>query len=137
LTVAYATEDELASYVAAAAGLGDASRLLIRASELLDDKVLMPFSIDDDTQLPTNTDIATALRDAACAQVEFWLEVGEEHDVDGSANKQVSIQGLNISELPPELAPRARRILHTAGLLNQSGLSYSQARFAPFFTGAQ
>ena len=137
MTVAYATEDDLAGYVAAAAGLDDASRLLTRASELLDDKVLMPFSIDDDTQLPTDTDIATALRDATCAQVEFWLEVGEEHDIEGLANRQVSVQGLNLSALPPELGPRARRILHLAGLLNQSGVSYAQTRYAPFFTGAE
>ncbi len=134
MTVAYATEDDLAGYVAAAAGLEDASRLLTRASELLDDKVRASFEVDDDTNLPTHTGVAAALRDATCAQVEFWLEVGEEHDVEGLAGRQVSIQGLSLAALPPELAPRAQRILRTAGLLNASTIATDRATgYAEFF----
>lgn len=106
----------------------DADRLLLRASELLDEKVRLPFAIDVDG-LPTDPDIAVALRDACCAQLEFWAEVGEEHDTGGMANRQASIGHLSLQQLPPELGPRARRILAVAGLLTASGIDTTAARF--------
>lgn len=96
---------------------GDAARLLTRSSELLDGWVRRPFAVTAGG-LPADADIAEAMRDACCAQVEFWLlGPGEEHDVEGLANRQVSIGHLSMAALPPELAPRARRILSLHGLL--------------------
>lgn len=113
----YATADDLAAFLPSATEIADDSRLRTRASELLDDTVRRQFSVDTNG-IPTATAIAAAMRDACCAQVEFWLEVGEEHDIEGLANRQASIGMLTLAGLPPNLAPRAFRILHTAGLLN-------------------
>jgi hypothetical protein len=114
--IAYATTAELTAFLADGNDqVPDAERLLLRASEMLDDKVRFPFAID--TQgLPTVARVKDAMRDACCAQVEFWLEVGEEHDIEGLGGRQVSVGHLNVAALPDELARRARRILHTAGL---------------------
>lgn len=116
MTVAYATVSDLESFIGGEAPDGVA-RLLERASEVIDGVVRAPFDVDTTTDLPTDSTVAAALRDATCAQIEFWAEVGEEHDIDGSAGKSMSIGQLNISELPPVLAPRARRALSNAGLM--------------------
>src|SRR4051794_40827609 len=105
-------------------------RILQRASELVDSYVRVPFALDSETNLPSDETIAQVMSDAACAQVEFWLEVGEDHAVSGLANRQVSIMSLNLSALPPELGPRCERILSTAGML---GLRPVTAPFTEFF----
>lgn len=115
---AYATPAELNDYLSVDASPSDVERLLDRASDLLDDTVRRPYQIDPGTQLPTDPALAAALRQACCAQVEFWLEVGEEHDVEGLHNRQVQVGHLNLSALPPEVAPRTARVLRTAGLLS-------------------
>ncbi len=124
MTVAYADQAALDAFTPLAATLtpSEAARLLQRASELVDDKVRAAYAIDTGTSLPTDTDVATALSDATCAQVEFWLEVGEEHDTGGMANRQVAIGHLSVDRLPPELAPRAFRLMHAAGLLSAGWL---------------
>jgi hypothetical protein len=93
----------------------DAERLLRRASELLDVTVTAPFLVDEDGG-PLDAGDAEALRDAACAQVRFWTETGEEHDIDGLAGTTVSIGGVS-GKRPPVLAPQALRILRKAMLL--------------------
>lgn len=120
MTVAYASAAQLQASVSAAVwasvNAADVDRLLARATELVDDHCFGAFAVDSDTNLPTDTDVADALRDATCAQVEFWVEVGEEHDVAGVAGRQVSIARFSIDRLPPVLAPRARRFLDDQGL---------------------
>lgn len=116
MTTAYATEAELTAFVGSA--VSDGARLLERASELVDSHVVATYDVDSSTDLPTDTDVAAALRDATCAQVEFWVEVGEDHDISGMAGRDVSIGRLSIDKLPDELAPRARRFLANAGLLH-------------------
>jgi len=116
MTVAYATADQLAEFLGDDVSISEPERLLKRASEVLDAKIRAPFAVDDDTSLPEDADLAQALADACCAQVEFWAEVGEDHDVSGLANRQVSIGHLSVQALPPELAPRALRFLAQAGL---------------------
>lgn len=62
----------------------DIDRLLARASGLLDAEVLISAWYSTDTAgLPTDTTVAAAFADAACAQVEFWGEVGEDVDMSG------------------------------------------------------
>lgn len=107
----------------------DADDLLLQASLLLDDIVRTPFAVDAGTQLPTDPVVAGALRDAACAQVQFWADVGEDHDVEGLHHRQVSIGHLSMQSLPPELGPRAQRILQLAGLLSPSGIDTTAGRF--------
>lgn len=115
MTVAYATAEELAGFVSTTIEVGEADRLLERASELLDEKVTAPFSIDPETGLPSDPALALVLRDACCAQVEYWLVgPGEEHDVEGHAGQQISVGGTSMT-VGPELGPRAKRILAVAG----------------------
>lgn len=120
MTVAYASSAELEAFVSAtvwaAIDASDVDRLLARASEVVDDHCLAGFVVDTDTSLPTDTDIAQAVQDATCAQVEYWVEVGEEHDVAGIAGRDVTIARFSIDRLPPVLAPRALRFLAAEGL---------------------
>jgi len=53
------------------------------------------------------------------AQVRFWTETGEEHDIDGLAGTDVSIGGVSgvSGKRPPVVAPQALRILKEALLL--------------------
>ncbi|MHB9054248.1 MAG: head-tail connector protein [Thermoleophilia bacterium] len=94
----------------------DFDRLSLRASELIDNSVTEMFDVDDTDKLPTDVDVAAAMRDACCAQVEFWAEVGEENDIDGLAGTKVSA-GAFAGDRAPELSPRAARILGNAGLI--------------------
>lgn len=118
MTAPYASVADLIAFTAAGTldAITEPARQLTRASELLDATVRIPFTVDADTDLPTDTDVAAAMRDACCAQVEFWAETGEEHDVDGLASTTYSVTGYS-GKRPTELAPRAFRILHGAGLL--------------------
>lgn len=100
----------------------NAGRLLERASELVDEVVVVAYRTDDNDD-PTDADVAAALRDATCAQVEWWAEVGEEADTAGEI-QQVSIGSvqLGFGAGPNRLAPavvsrRTLRVLKTAGLL--------------------
>jgi hypothetical protein len=116
MTAAYATAADLAEWLGTEAP-ADAERLLRRASELLDATVYGAYAVDSLTGLPADPDAAAALRDAACAQVEFWVEVGEAHDIDGGARSQVSIGGLSLQR-PGRIADRALDLLRSAGLMS-------------------
>jgi hypothetical protein len=116
MPAAYATSADLAAWLGGEAP-ADAARQLARASQLLDACVYGTFLIDSQTELPVDAHVAAALRDAACAQVEFWLEVGEEHDIDGGAHRKVSVGGLAY-ERPARLADRALDVLRNAGLMS-------------------
>jgi len=96
----------------------DLSRLLTRASELIDDycrTAVYPVDVDG---LPTEADDIAAFRDATCAQVELWLAGDEEDDILGPVT-YLSIGGVMAkTNTAVILAPRAARILRTAGLYN-------------------
>jgi hypothetical protein len=115
VTAAYATADDLAAWLGKGAP-DDAGRLLMRASALLDGVVYVSFAADE-SGLPCDAGVAATLRDAACAQVEFWIEVGEEHDVDGGAGSLVAVGGLSLQR-PKRLADRALDALRTGGLMS-------------------
>lgn len=116
--MAHATTAELATWLGVAEGdlVSDASRLLDRATEVIDEAVVAPY--DD-----TDSDILDALSNATCAQVEFWLEIGEEHDISGQRG-EIETEGLRISRLPGTLAPRARRALAGQNLLSRSVMAW-------------
>lgn len=120
MATSYATAEDLAGWLPAEKMeevRGNADRLLRRATELIDDHVTYPYRVDDTTKLPTDTTIAGVMRDACCAQVEFWIEVGEENDIDGLAGTQVAVAGYS-GPRPPLLGPRTRRILGDAGMFS-------------------
>lgn len=110
---AHATSSQLADWIGVAVP-PDAQRLLDRASRLVDGKVTTGYKVDD-AGVPTDVRVRDGLRDATCAQVEFWLGVGEEHDVEG-VRGEISTPGASFT-LPPELGRRARRELVLAGLM--------------------
>ena len=125
---AYASADDLAAWLPSGTIVTDAARMLARASELVDETVRTPFDVDDD-KMPTDADVAAALRDATCAVVEGWLEVGEANDIDGLAGTQISTGGYS-GLRGPMLPPRAARILRNAGLLTV-GVATTVAPFDP------
>ena len=111
--MAYATTTELAEYLGVQESdlPDDAERLLERASEMIDYYTLN--RIDE-------TEDAEVAKKATMAQVEQWLEMGDEGII--------KIQGLTIGPFQaqfgagdnrtiPELASRARRFLFLEGLL--------------------
>jgi hypothetical protein len=63
----------------------DTPRLLQRASTMLEAELFRFAYYDADpvTGLPTNTAVANAFRDAVCAQVEWWAEVGDSIGIGG------------------------------------------------------
>lgn len=114
---AFATAEDLGAFLPEGAEVADVDRLLLRASEVVADAATSGYLTDLDGA-PVQTWVAEALRDATCAQVEQWLEVGEENDIAGyGRTTSIGIAGgLSLSALPSVLAPRARRILRAAGL---------------------
>lgn len=122
----YATPERLAAWTGQPAP-ADAERLLARASEDIDAALLTAVYATDEQQYPTEQHIRDALTRAVCAQVEYWLATGEDGTGTGEQWDSVSIGPVSLSgrstpAAPPtvagvELAPRALRILRTAGLL--------------------
>jgi hypothetical protein len=123
-TPTYATRVELVAFVgddyeAEIPAAPESDRLLQRASEVvayhtigLAKKYWHTVTVDDPADQYTE-----ALRDATCAQAEYWLEVGEEHDVVGLRG-MIGAGRLQIQKLPNELGPRAHRFLVEGGLLH-------------------
>lgn len=120
----YATPEQLTAWTGKPAP-PDAERLLARASEDVDDALTRAVYLTDDAGMPTDPDIAAALRDAVCAQVEYQLAMGD--DGTGAAGRwdsvsigPVSMSGRKDGPQAPgdvDLAPRAHRALTRAGLL--------------------
>lgn len=94
----------------------DSDALLARASELIDEHTLNRAQVAyDSEELEVDTPLRDALRDATCDQVEFWLEVGPEHDVAGLKGSLVAGR-LQVHPVANTLAPRAKRALLRVGL---------------------
>jgi hypothetical protein len=115
--MAYATSDELQAYLGGSALPSDANRLLERASDLIDYATYGKINISDTEQL-------AVAKKATCAQVEYWISVGENIDISGYEFESISIGTFQMTK--PDnvggsnqqaLAPRTRRILFLAGML--------------------
>lgn len=119
--MAYATTTQLQAYLGGASLPADAQRLLDRASDLVD--YLTLGRIDT-----TVTEQANAAKNATCAQVEYWMTMGEQTDISSSSTTSISIGTFQMSDSGSSsnqstqlgskhaMAPRARRILFLAGL---------------------
>lgn len=112
----YATTSDLTDWMGQQTVPDDAERLLARASELVDEVVVVAFDPDDEAT-------AATLRDATCGQVEWWAQVGETADVDGDVTSatigQVTLQfGAGPNRIAPAVvARRTLRMLRNGGLL--------------------
>lgn len=95
----------------------EATKLLQKASELIDYVTLGRAQVAFDTPSVPSA-LLEALSAAACDQVEFWLEAGEEHDVLGLP-KGSSLQGgrVQVQRMPGQLGQRAKRTLIQAGIM--------------------
>lgn len=73
----YATPDDLATYSGEAAP-DDATALLAKATRLLVANVfrLCWYHVGDD-KMPSDPRVTAAFRDAVCAQVQWWDELGD------------------------------------------------------------
>ncbi|MER5934126.1 hypothetical protein [Streptomyces sp. NPDC002054] len=118
----YATPEQLAAWTGRPAP-ADAERLLARAGEDVDSALLTAiYPVDKDGD-PLDLEVRTALSNATCAQVEFWLAGGDDGTGAGGQWDSVSIGPVSLSGRSSrtaaagvELAPRADRALRRAGL---------------------
>jgi hypothetical protein len=114
MTDTYATREQVVARVSTAYTVpDDISAMLAKASELIDfaTQGRAQLAWDDDPESTTSAAVTNAVAD----QIEFWLEVGEEHDV---ASLSGSLLGgrVQIQKLPPYLGRRPMRTLMAAGL---------------------
>ena len=126
----YATVEQLAADPWGLTPSG-AARLLVRASEVIDQALRTAVYDVDTNGAPTDTAVIAALVGATCAQVEFWETGDEEDDILGPVD-QLSLSGMRIQftstrgerQSPTYLAPRAHRILVNAGLRDCQPVSW-------------
>ncbi len=90
----YATTADLAYYLQAAPP-SDARRMLLRASERIEDLLLTAIYDVDSNHLPTDPTVRAALRNAVCAQVKWWMDTGDESGVMGQM-QSVSIGSVSL-----------------------------------------
>ncbi len=116
----YATPEQLAHWAGHAAP-PDAELLLAGASADIDTALLTASYATSLSGYPIDPHVRTALADAVCAQVEHWLAAGS--DGVGTPDGPVGLSGGGSASTAlatmhgAELAPRACRALHDAGLL--------------------
>ncbi len=100
------------------------TRLITRAQDLIDaELVKYAFSVDT-LGNPTDTDVLAALKTAVCAQVETWVQTGDELDELGQW-QQFSVEGVSMSRRNDtkeirrhRLCDRARDALRSTYKLN-------------------
>ena len=132
----YATRAELVTYVDGQGltipGEPNATRMLTRASEQIDDLLVSAvYAVDDTTKLPTDVDVAEAFMLATCAQAAWWIETGDETGA-GSLYQSVQIGSVSLGRgytgagsatgASQTLAPRALAHLRRAGAALQLGV---------------
>lgn len=94
----YATAADLATYTGTAAP-DNADALLAKASRMLDSAVfrLCWYVADQTTGMPTDSLVIDACRDATCAQVGWWLALGDSSGALGAGYGSVSIGSVSLS----------------------------------------
>lgn len=113
----YATQADAAAYmgIEVAALPTDIDRLLTQATHLVDYVTLNQIDI-------TDAHHEQAAQDATCAQVEYWINHGEDEEfspaIKSYQKSKVSVTYAgNPQSIPPKLCERAKRHLLLAGLL--------------------
>ncbi|WP_457028104.1 hypothetical protein [Kitasatospora sp. P5_F3] len=92
----YATSAQYATYTGLAPD-ADTDRLLGNASKMLDAEVLRLCLFEADTDgYPTNQLVIEAFRDATCAQVQWWGEVGDSTGAAGAGWGSVEIGSVKL-----------------------------------------
>lgn len=89
---------------------------IVKAGELIDEHTLnRALPAYESEELSAEQPYRDALVKAVADQVEFWAEVGPEHDVAGLRGSVVAGR-LQAHPNAPTLAPRAKRTLMNVGL---------------------
>lgn len=103
----YATAADWVTYTGLAAPTTvDAD--LAKASRFLDANVLkFCFYQVDANGLPSNTKVAAAFRDAACAQAQWWSQVGGSSGATGAGWGTVQIGSVTLSRSVTDVSPSA------------------------------
>lgn len=98
----YATTTDLVTYTGDVAPDG-ADNLLRRASVFLDAELfrLCHYDVDPTTGLPTDTAVAAMMRDATCAQVSWWDELGDSTGALGAGWDSVEIGSVKLQRRSP------------------------------------
>lgn len=122
----YATTGELAAWLGTSPP-PNASRVLARATNAIDDALRGAWYERDTANVATSARIRAGLRDAVCAQVEWWADNGDPDgkgvtdswaDVSiGSVKLSRGSRGTGEQDTARSLAPEAERELRLAGLL--------------------
>lgn len=130
--MAHATEADLTAWLEGS-GLAvpaDAERQLERASLLVDRATVAAVYDTDEAGTATDQDVLDALSDATCAQVEWWIETGDELGRTagltsagiGSVNLSWGGPGDSTGGSTSRLADRAVDVLVVAGLTPKVGV---------------
>ena len=85
----------------------DIDRIILRACELIRRKT---YHRTDDTEWVED------VKNATCAQIEYWLQIDEASDITGPLGP-MKIKDFSFNSRFTTLAPRARDLLLDAGLL--------------------
>ena len=110
--VPYATIEDLLEYLDTSTSPDGATRLLLRASELIEQAMSSNY-------IASNSLHVEAAKMATCAQVEHWIEIGESMAITGpiksfgSGNLSVDFGRINGSQI----SPRSKNYLNNQGLL--------------------
>ncbi|MFB7617824.1 hypothetical protein [Kitasatospora sp. NPDC056181] len=92
----YATSSDYQTYTGQAPA-ADTDRLLAKASRFLDAQILRScWYLVDDAGLPTDPLVAAALRDATCAQAQWWGDVGDSTGAAGAGWGNVQIGSVSL-----------------------------------------
>jgi hypothetical protein len=124
----YATLQDYATFTDEAPAPASLNVLLARASGQVDEAVIAATYDVDADGLPTDEKVAGALRDATCAQVVYWDEIGDTNatgaaerwqsaSIGSASYSRANSQQAGRSQARLDLAPAAVTILRNAGLL--------------------
>jgi hypothetical protein len=94
------------------------TKAILKASEVIDEHTMTRAAAAWDSEVDIDEEdwyYRPVLARAVADQVEFWAEVGPEHDVTGLRGSVVAGR-LQLHPTAPTLSPRAKRTLYNAGL---------------------
>lgn len=102
----YATEADYLTFTGEESAPSNIDILLSRAARMLDAKVFRHCSYDvDATGAPTHDLVVAAFRDAVCAQVSWWDEVGDSSGAAGVGWTTLEIGSARLSRPADVVAP--------------------------------
>jgi hypothetical protein len=121
-TTPYAVANDVIAYcstLSAPPAEPDLDRLILRACDLLDAHLIgTQYDVDANGNPTDVITVIPALKNAVCAQVEFWLSNGDELD-EMRQWMVTTVEGVTLNRgnlRAPQLAPRAINHLRVAGL---------------------